>query len=228
MARLRRGSALLSLVFLACGGGDSPTPPEEGTAELRTTPDSLQLSDAQPTATIFLTTRPADRSLAWALKSKSPWLTVSADQGTVKGTTGLNVTLVVPPMQEPGEMSGHVDFLYALGTVTVPVTATVAQSPHLVYAPTSIVVPEGADTVTLTITNTGHGGVSWRGGSSVSWLTLVTATGFVGTQQSVAVPIAVRRASLPAGTSRGSIGILSGVEAVSTEIPVTVTIASPP
>jgi hypothetical protein len=229
MRTIHRGarSTLFALLLAACGGGDGATPPDA--AVLEAAPTTLALSEAQPMASVFLTTNPVGRSLAWRVASKPDWLTLSVDSGTVKGTSFLTATMVVPATQDPGLMSGKIEIAYPTGNVTVPVTAMVLASAHVVITPASLAFAESQNTVELTLTNPGHGGVSWTASSPVSWLRLSSAAkGFLGTGQSVVLVVTVNRASLPPGTSSGSIGIFSGAVAVPVQIPVTVAVAVPP
>jgi hypothetical protein len=228
MPRLSYSLLLLPLFLLSCGGGgkDGPTEPPV-VPTLQGTPLTLSLTEAHPTGSFFLTTIPEGKSLGWQLKTKPDWLTVTPDRGTVRGTTVVVVTAAPPPTHEPGLMSGSVELTTASGAVlNLTVEVDLPPTPHLVYSATSIAIPASSDTGTITITNAGRGGVSWRAGSAVSWLTVLPPSGFLGTRASTVAQVVVNRAALPAGTTTGSINILSGVEAVATDFPVTV--ASPP
>jgi hypothetical protein len=232
MRTIRRVARLapFALVLAACGGGDGATPPEtpETPAELQATPTTLALSESQPAGSVFLTTKPSGRSLGWRVGSKPDWLTMSADSGTVKGTTAVTATLVVPADQDPGSMYGEIALVYPTGSVTVPVTAMVVASGRIVITPTSLAIAASRDTAELTLSNPGHGSVSWSASPSVQWLTIPTSRGLLRTGQSVVVQIVARRASIPPGTTTGSIGIFSGAEAVPVQIPVTVAVPPAP
>ena len=126
-------------------------------------------------------------------------------------------------------MTGHIELAYPTGNVTVPVTAMVVASARVVMTPASLEFGQTQNAVQLTLSNPGHGGVSWTASSSVRWLTIsATAKGFLGSGQSAILTINANRDLLPPGTSSGSIGIFSGAVAVPVQIPVTVAVPPAP
>ena len=215
-------SALLALLLAACGGSTAPEKPT-----LQVTPQSLDITEGYDPVSMVLTTRPAGASVRWWVASKATWLHLSSDSGTVNGTTTLTATVVTPSTQEPGAITSQLVLGSSSGTVTVNVNATVPRSPRIAIMPASLAIPAGSDTGEVTLTNTGHGGGSWRASSSVPWLTFPVLEGFLEVRQSVVLKVVVHRASLPPGTSNGSIGILSGTDVVPVQIPVTVTVPTP-
>jgi hypothetical protein len=225
MRRIGHSLALASL--LAACGGSGPTPPSEKPS-LHGTPLTLSLTEAQPSGNFVLTTQPAGRSMGWRVKTKPDWLTLDPDHGTVNGSMQVVATAAPPPTHAPGLMSGSIELAPddSGGILNLAVEVDLPARPHLAYSSTSIAIPASSDTGALTITNDGRGPVSWRAMSAVSWLTVVPITGFLGTQSSTVLQVVVNRTALPPGTTTGSISVLSGVEAVATNCPVT--IASPP
>ena len=225
MPRLSHRAALLSLLLVSCGGKDAPAAPAP---TLQASPLALALADTLLAGTILLTTKPPGDSLEWHVGAKPDWLTLSPDYGTVSGVAPVTVTATarVSATQEPGTMTGVIQLVSGGGPVNVGVTVRVG--PHLAVSPTSLAIAEASNVATVTLSNTGHGVVSWRATPSVSWLAVSPISGFLGTAESVVVSVVPNRTSLPPGTSSASITILSGVDAVGVQLPVSVGVAPPP
>ena len=223
MPRLRHRAALLSLLLVSCGAPTEPTP------TLRVSPLDLLLPAAPATGTFDMTVSPAGKSVDWSVKAKPEWVTLSLDHGTVSGgVVKLTVTVTPPPLREPGKLTAVIELTTTGGDVNLGVETSVLPSGHISYSPTSLEIPAGNNVGTITLTNDGTGSVSWRAGSSVSWLTPDPLQGYLTTGQSAVVTVAVQRAAMPQGTSTGSISIFSGMASVADQIPVTVLVAPPP
>ena len=230
MRRLGYSSLLLTLLLGGCGGNDNDTPTQPVVTTLKSSTLKVILSEAHPSETFDLTTSPAGKSVGWYVKGKPYWLTLTPDHGTLSGAVKVTATAAPAPTEEPGNHADVLELAVDSGPVlNIAVQVFLLSTAHLVYSPTSLAIPAGSDTGRVTMTNDGRGTVSWRATSSVPWLHVVPPTsGFVGTQLSSVFEVVADRTSLPPGTSTGSISVLAGTDAVPTQIPVTVTVASPP
>jgi hypothetical protein len=217
--------AILVATTLGCGSdptgsGDTPN------TSLAFSPATVAMSDSQPTAKLFLTTEPSGGRLGWQVSAKPAWLTLDPDGGSVNGISPVTLTAVIPASQEPGYMQGALELVSSGGVARVIVNVSIAATPKLALAATSLAVAAGVDTQTMVLRNTGRGLLSWSAATSATWLKAIPAQGYIRTGDSATVKVVPDRVPLPAGTTSATITFTSGTSTLS--LPVSVAVSAAP
>jgi hypothetical protein len=217
-------SVLLSgcLDMIAGGGGGNVR------ATLGAAPGLIELTDAQPSGKLFLTTSPSGGKLEWQVAARPSWITMDPSSGTVKGTMEVNVKATVPQNAEPGSLTGMIELVSDGGTASIPVRLTVEANPIATFSVPTVTVPEGNDTSKFTLTNTGRGVLQWQLTSSRPEVTVLPAQGFLQTGQATEIRVVANKKPLPAGTTQASLTLTSNQKAGTAVLPVNVQVSSAP
>ncbi len=170
-------------------------------------------------------------ALNWQIVQLPAWVQANPAQGVAAADNSL-VTLTVDPTGLPaGATSGQL-IVSANGgaqTMTVPITVSLPQPPQvpaLSLDTTELDFGQSGLALPLTITNGGHGTLTWTISEAIPWLSVATASGTTTTESDV-VTITVDRAGLAAGPHAGTIGITSNGGNATVNVSLTVADAVP-
>ncbi|MFL5384711.1 MAG: BACON domain-containing protein [Longimicrobiaceae bacterium] len=220
-------AAALGLGALLTGCKDS-TSPRPVPATLGAGPSQIELTDAQLSGTLYLTTTPSRGQLEWQLVAKPDWIALNPTSGTVKGTTQVSVQATIPANAEPGTLGGTIELVSDGGTASIPVRLQVSPDPRAQTSAAAVTVPENNDTARFTLTNSGRGTLQWSLTASRPEVTVAPAQGFLGTGQSTEIRVVADKQPLPAGTTQATLTLASNQKAGNVALPVNVQVAAAP
>ena len=216
--------------FTPIGSPPPVVPPVIGAS-----PTSLSFAATQgganpPTQTLSISNT-GGGLFSWSVGKNATWLALSSVSGTGNGAVTLTVNT---GSLTAGSYSDAVTVnAPGASSVTVPVTitvTTVAIPPAIGASPTnlSFVATQGGGNpapLTLSISNTGGGSLTWSAGDNVDWLALTPATG---TGNGV-VTATVATGARTAGTYNANITLTAiGTSPVTVPVTLTVTTSPPP
>ena len=204
-------------------------------------PFILSLSDStgaqQPISTFLDMSNAGDGSYTYAFEvsysgASSGWLSVSPSGGTVSTTAVRHQVIANPAGLASGTHSAVLRVLHdAAGapSLTIPVSLTLSGAPRFSVTPLTIggAARRGKQnpaSVSLSVTNTGGGTVSYQIASSVPWMTVTPPQGQSSGGTAVAHTVAFNALSLPVGVHTASLTISTSAAGIANN-PVTVPVS---
>ncbi len=202
-----------------------PPPPPADPPAIDLTPTSLAFSadegeDPDPDYQPFTVTNSGGSTLDWQAAEDAPWLTLSAESGSLEPDDSAPVTVTVASAAlAPGDYETTItvadpDASNSPQVVTVSLTVTAeppppppppADPPTIDLAPTSLAfsADEGEDPdpdyQPFTITNSGGSTLDWQAAEDAPWLTLSAESGSLEPDDSAPVTVTIASAALAPG-----------------------------
>ncbi|HEX2092980.1 MAG TPA: hypothetical protein VHG28_11280 [Longimicrobiaceae bacterium] len=216
------GLALLAALS-ACKDGGLPT---SGVA-LVASPSLVQITEEKPTDKVFLSTTPAGK-LDWQITTKPSWVTVTPSSGTIRGKP-VEVTVSADfSKTEPGTYTGKLELISSGGAASINVQGVVAPNPIATLSPAALSIPDGMDSATVALTNSGKGTLTWQVSAAHAWASVSPTSGFLPTGGATTIRVKVDRSTLPAGTASTTLTVKSNAKTGDVTLPIQVAIAPDP
>ena len=180
--------------------GTSPAP------QLSVSPVSLAFGSTSTQQTIGVSNA-GSGPLTWHVTPSHDWISASPDSGTTTGSADQLTVVVDRSRLTPGEHAASLDIVSSGGSRTVAVTASVPV-PVLVLSTRDVDFRTDLEVVTLQISNTGTGELTWSFESDLSWLTVAAMKGTTG-QVTTPIRLSVNRHGMAAGLYEGALRLTS-------------------
>lgn len=157
------------------------------------------------------------QSLSWQVRSTESWLTIDRQSGATPETLAVGIKV---DGLAPGDYTGMLHFTSPAGTQTLLVKFMLGSKYTPVLTVTSSLLSfhgtigtSGPAVQTITLTNTGSGGLNWSTtASGGDWLSVSPRSGWLEAQQSTSIQISAELlSSLMAGSYSGTV-VFSGTD----------------
>ena len=216
---------LAACAALVTGCGESTTEPAP---ELTVSPDPVLLTEAEPTASLFLASG-GRQAGQWQISQSPDWTTITPSSGTLTGEiVEVQVTADIAVLTDPVTL-GSIQVVSDAGAGQVAVSASLDFTPRLEVSSSNVSIGSTETEASLRITNTGRSRITWSLSSDESWLTLSPSGGALDIPGShVDVTLAADKDPLPVGSAQATLTLTTDGEPASITIPVDVAVPADP
>jgi hypothetical protein len=146
-------------------------------------------------------------TLEWEAIAQEAWIQITPPSGETVGSPSMIVVEIDRSVLSPGEYSGSIDIVSSGGSVSVPITVSVA-TPVMALSRREVDFQGGLERLEITITNIGTGDLEWEFGNQLSWLSISPTSGTTNQVES-RVSLSVNRVGLEAKDHDGEIELIS-------------------
>lgn len=177
--------------------------------ELAASAQTMDFGSVQTNNTFTISNQTGVGTVNWQLSWDQTWMAVSPTSGSVTTNSTVVSVAVKRDSLSYGNYAGVIIVSSDHGSkqVNVVMVKQNPNAPQLTVKPTTLDFGNSANTLSLTIQNTGTGTLAWNAGSNSSWLTLSQTSGSAtGTNPSI-VNVSVNRSGLAANTYQGTITV---------------------
>lgn len=214
------------LAMMVVGCGDTPT---EQSVALAVAPDSIELTDAGATTSIYLSTTPSGGRLDWQLAGKPDWLTLSPASGTINGDV-MEAEVTVPGLAvaDAGIYPGTISLISEGGAAEVGVRVVLEANPEAQLSISELVIGDSTDEASFQLRNVGRGVLFWSVDAASASLQVAPQSGSVEFGDSVEITVTADKEPLAVGEHTASLTLGTSGDQAGVTLPVRIQVPPAP